>query len=34
MLSVSAELIAHDSMVYSAYEQFGEDMDQTADLMF
>lgn len=34
MLSVSAELIVHDSMVYSAYEQVGEDMDQTADLMF
>ena len=34
MLSVSAELIAHDSMVYTAYEQFGEDMNRTVDFMF
>ena len=34
MLSASAELIAHDSMVYTAYEQFGEDMNRTVDFMF
>lgn len=34
ILSASAELVVHDSMVHTVYEQFGEDMEQTIDFMF